>query len=98
MLDLITEQTIASTAFIDMVSAPPDPDPRIIAVRDRVARVLESGLPEARRVGHVRADVTVDDLVLAVGVLAGLLARIPAPERAGTAERVWGLLRGGIES
>ncbi|GAA3041277.1 helix-turn-helix domain-containing protein [Streptosporangium longisporum] len=97
VLDLLTEQTIASTAFINMVSVPPEPDPRIIEVRDRVARVLESRLPEARRAGHIRADMTADDLVLAVGMLAGLLARIPAAERAQAAEQMWRLLRRGIE-
>ncbi|MEU8248866.1 helix-turn-helix domain-containing protein [Nonomuraea sp. NPDC048916] len=97
VLALITEQTIASTAFINMVSAPPRPDPRIVEVRDRVARLLEGRLSEARRAGRVRADMTADDLVMAVGMLASLLANIPAAERPETAERMWRLLRSGIE-
>ncbi|GAA3315478.1 TetR/AcrR family transcriptional regulator [Nonomuraea dietziae] len=98
VLDLITEQTIASTAFIDMVSVPPmDPDPRLIQVRDRVAKLLAGALPEARRAGRVREDLGPDDLVLAVGMLAGVLAKTPAPDRRETAERVWTLLRRGLE-
>lgn len=97
MLALLTEQTIASTAFIDMVSVPSAGDLRVVEVRDRVAGLLAGTLAEARRAGRLREDVTADDLVLAVGMLAGLLARLPAAERRTTAERVWALLRHGIE-
>ncbi|MEU0481043.1 helix-turn-helix domain-containing protein [Streptosporangium sp. NPDC006013] len=97
MLALLTEQTIASTAFIDMVSVPAAGDLRVVEVRDRVADLLAGTLAEARRAGELREDVTADDLVLAVGMLAGLLARLPASERRTTAERVWTLLRHGIE-
>ncbi|MEV4174296.1 helix-turn-helix domain-containing protein [Nonomuraea sp. NPDC049709] len=97
VLTVITEQTIASTAFITMVSVPDRPDPRIIEVRDRVARVLEGKLPQARAAGRVRADVTADDLVLVVGMLASLLSKLPAPERVATAGRLWDLLRRGID-
>ncbi|GIH98400.1 TetR/AcrR family transcriptional regulator [Planobispora takensis] len=98
VLNLITEQTVASTAFITMVSVPPRPDPRIVEVRDRVARVLESVLPEARRTGRVRADITAEDLVLAVGMVAVLLSNLPASERTETTDRMWKLLRHGIEA
>ncbi|MEV0592909.1 helix-turn-helix domain-containing protein [Nonomuraea cavernae] len=97
VLALITEQTIASTAFVTVVSTPSHPDPRVIVLRDRVARLLEGGLAEARDAGRVRADVTAEDLVLAVGMLASLLANLPAAERPETARRMWRLLRGGIE-
>ncbi|MEU6714573.1 helix-turn-helix domain-containing protein [Nonomuraea sp. NPDC046802] len=94
MMALITEQAIASTAFIDMVSAK---DPRIMALRDQVAALLEGGLAEARAAGRVHDHVTTDDLVTAVGMIAGLLAKIPAELRRETAERAWLLLRKGIE-
>jgi len=96
VLDLITEQTIASAAFIDMVSMPTDPDPRILEVRDRVASLLY-GLLDADRRGGVRADLTAEDLVLVVGMLAGVLAKTAAPDRREAAGRVWALLRRGIE-
>lgn len=99
VLALMTEQTLASTAFIDMVGTPPlDPDSRIVGLRRRVASLLAGPLSDPRRAGGIRADVTADDLVLVVGMLAGVIAKIPAPERRGTADRVWALLRKGIEA
>lgn len=97
VLALMTEQTIASTAFIDMVSATPA-DPRVLRVRDRVAALLDGPLAEARRAGRVRADATVDDLVLAVAMIAGVLSKYPAAVRRQTAERAWTLLRSGLDS
>ncbi|GAA3814453.1 TetR/AcrR family transcriptional regulator [Sphaerisporangium flaviroseum] len=98
VLALMTEQTIASTAFVDMVTTLPiDPDHRILGVRDRVVNLLASMLPDARRAGAVRADVTADDLVLLISMLAAALARTPPPDRRRAAERVWDLLRRGIE-
>ncbi|MFG1706251.1 TetR family transcriptional regulator [Nonomuraea sp. M3C6] len=97
VLALMTEQTIASTAFIEMVSVLPA-DPRIIAVRDRVADLLTGALSRAQRAGRVRAGVTAEDLVLAVGMLAGVLAKKPAPARRVAAARVWTLLRKGIDA
>ncbi|MEU6413334.1 TetR family transcriptional regulator [Microbispora sp. NPDC046933] len=97
VLALIREQTIASTAFIEMVSAYAD-DPRIIAVRDRVAKVLDGKLTEARRAGHVRADLTTDDLILAVGMFAAVLTMRPAPARRVAAARAWALLRRGMDA
>ncbi|AQZ61391.1 Transcriptional regulator, TetR family [[Actinomadura] parvosata subsp. kistnae] len=98
VLALVTEQAVAQTTFVTMVSLPPQPDPRILAVRDRLARLLESGLAEAQRAGRVRAEVSTDDLVLAVGMLALMLTEVPADERTRTAERIWRLLRHGIET
>ncbi|KAB8180443.1 TetR/AcrR family transcriptional regulator [Microbispora catharanthi] len=97
LLTLITEQTIASTAFIEMVSAYGD-DLRIIAVRDRVAKVLDGKLAEARRVGHVRADLATEDLILAVGMFAAVLTMRPAPARRVAAARAWALLRKGMDA
>ncbi|WP_051864528.1 hypothetical protein [Streptosporangium roseum] len=97
VLALITEQAIASTAFIDMVSVPPA-DARIIAIRDRVAVLLADLLSEAQRTGRVRRDLTTEDLVLAVGMLAGVLAERSAPARRVAAARVWALRRRGMDA
>ncbi|MEV1177799.1 TetR family transcriptional regulator [Nonomuraea sp. NPDC049784] len=97
VLALIIEQTIASTAFIDMVSVSPA-DPRIIAVHHRVADVLAGKLTEARRAGRVRADLTAEDVVLAVGMLAAVIAKRPAPARRVAAARAWTLLRRGLNA
>lgn len=97
VLALVTEQAIASTAFIDMVTAFRD-DPRMVAVGDRVAGLLGTKLEEARRDGHVRPDLTAEDLVLAVGMLAAVLAHRPAPARRVAAARAWALLRRGMDA
>ncbi|GAA3204866.1 SbtR family transcriptional regulator [Nonomuraea helvata] len=54
-------------------------------------------LPAARRAGAVRDDITAEDLVLVVGMLAGVLAKTPAPRRRVVAGRAWALLRTGME-
>lgn len=97
VLALITEQTIRSTAFIDMVGAS-TADPRLLAVRDRVARVLAGPLAEAQAAGRVRAGLTADDLLLVVAMLAGVLAKRPAPARRVAAARTWDLLRHGLDA
>ncbi|MCF6469664.1 TetR/AcrR family transcriptional regulator [Nonomuraea sp. MG754425] len=97
VLALITEQTVASTAFIAMVSVPARPDPRLRALRERVSGLLDSRLPAARLAGLVRADLTVDDLMTAVGMIAGVVSRVPAADRVATAERLWSLLHRGID-
>jgi AcrR family transcriptional regulator len=98
VLELLTEQAIASTAFVTMVSVPARPDPRLLALRDRVSRQLEGGLERARSEGRVRGDVTADDLVLAVGMIAGVLSKVPAADRVAAARRLWKLLREGIDA
>ncbi|WP_326822588.1 helix-turn-helix domain-containing protein [Streptosporangium sp. NBC_01756] len=97
VLALITEQTIASTAFIDMVSGIPA-DARVIAIRERVAGLLAGLLSEARSAGRVRQDLTTEDLVLAVGMLAGVLAKRSALARRVAAAQVWALLRKGMDA
>ncbi|GAA3447585.1 TetR/AcrR family transcriptional regulator [Planomonospora venezuelensis] len=95
MLALMTEQMIASTAFVDMVSAFPA-DPRILRVGDRVTELLDGLLAQARQAGRIRADVTAGDLMLAIGMVAGILAKKPAAARRETAGLAWRLLRAGI--
>ncbi|MFD2354258.1 TetR/AcrR family transcriptional regulator [Nonomuraea ferruginea] len=60
LLALITEQAIASTAFVAMVTVPPQPDERILELRERVAELLAARLPAARDAGRVRDGVTAE--------------------------------------
>ncbi|NUT38621.1 MAG: TetR/AcrR family transcriptional regulator [Thermoactinospora sp.] len=95
VLDLVTRQTIDSTAFIDMVRAETH-DTRIADIRDRVEALLTAPLAQAQEAGRMRADLTPGDLMLAIGMLAGILAKLPAPDRRRTAEQAWHLLRVGL--
>jgi AcrR family transcriptional regulator len=97
VLALITEQIIGTTAFIDMVDAN-TADARAMAMRDRVGKVLAGKLAEAQRSGKVCADLEGEDLLLAVSMLAGVLAKRPAPARRVAAARVWSLLRRGMDA
>ncbi|MFG1943871.1 TetR family transcriptional regulator [Nonomuraea sp. NPDC048826] len=93
LFERIIEQTVACAAFLDMVTSA---DPRMAAVGVRVTRLLAGRLEQARRDGTVRADVTPDDLLLVVGMLAGVLIRAPAESRPAVARHSWALLRRSI--
>lgn len=93
LFDRIIEQTLASAAFLDLVTSSEE---RMAAVGERVTRLLAGRLERARAEGQVRADVTPDDLLLVIAMLAGVLSRAPAGARAETAARAWTLLRRAI--
>ncbi len=95
LLAAITRQTIESVAFVDIVTASPA-DPRLEAVSDRVRATLDGALAQAHRARTIRRSVTVDDIMLAVGMVAALVAKTPAGDRGPTAERAWVLLRQGL--
>ena len=95
LLALITAQTAASVAFIDMLHAA-DEDRRLLDVVSRVRALLEGKLEAAQRDGAIRATVTPDDLLLAVRMVAGLLAKSVPAERRDLAERAWAMLRPAI--
>ncbi|MGW0202906.1 TetR family transcriptional regulator, partial [Nonomuraea sp. NPDC003201] len=73
VLALTTDQAIASTAFIAMVSAT---DPRIMSLRYQVEALLEGPLARAREAGRVREHVTAEDLVTALGMIAAIATEL----------------------
>ncbi|MBL0887985.1 TetR/AcrR family transcriptional regulator [Myceligenerans indicum] len=94
LLGQVTRHAIDSVVVIDIVSATPDtpPDPRLMELRGRVASALGSRLPDAVATGSAPAGTTVDDVLLAVELVATALTRRPAAERADYAARAWKLL------
>lgn len=92
MLTLITDKTIESVAFVEMVTSAID-DPRMTAVVARVRAALAVPLRDARRSGKVRASVGTDELMLAVSMVAALVAKVSVDTRRETAARAWKLLR-----
>jgi len=90
-LRVITEQAIVSTAFFEMIRAE-RPDAEDEALRLRVTTILDAQLPLARRDGAVPAGITTDDILLAVAMLSGALAKAPRADRPQVAVRVWSLL------
>jgi AcrR family transcriptional regulator len=96
-LALITDQAISGTAFLDMLSGHAD-DPRIVPVADRVTEVLAGKLPAGKQAGAWQAWVTADDLLTAVSMVSGHIARTAAGDRRAAADRAWTLLGRGLRS
>ena len=91
LLAAITRQMIDSVAFVDLVTGT-DVDPRLDAIYDRVRTALAGVVERARRTGTLRRAVTVDDVMLAIGLIASLVAKVAEAERQSTAESAWALL------
>ncbi|GID93162.1 TetR/AcrR family transcriptional regulator [Amorphoplanes digitatis] len=88
---VLTRQMIDSVAFVDIVTGA-DRDSRLEAIHDRVRSALAGAVDQARRAGVLRPVVTVDEVMLAVGLIASLVAKVGEAERRATAEAAWSLL------
>jgi AcrR family transcriptional regulator len=95
LLEAITRQTIDSVAFVDIVVAG-DTEPRLDVIVERVRAALVGPVEQARRAGAVREAVTIDDVMLAVGMVAGMVAKVAVAERRATADAAWSLLDRGL--
>jgi hypothetical protein len=62
-------------------------------VTDRVRAVLADALGEAQRAGRIRRSLRTEDVMLAVGMVAALVAKVPSADRRATADASWVLLR-----
>ncbi|GAA1739264.1 helix-turn-helix domain-containing protein [Luedemannella helvata] len=91
MLATITRMVINSVAFVDLVMAG-GAEPRLDAINERVRATLAGPLAAARRAGRIRESVGLDDLMLAIGMIAAIVARTPAADRRATADSGWALL------
>ena len=91
LLARITDQTIASIAFVDIITAG-EADARLARVTDRVRAVLADALAEARGAGRVRGSLCTEDVMLAIGMVAAVIAKVPAADRRATADASWALL------
>ena len=88
---VLTRQMIDSVAFVDIVTSA-DRDPQLTAIHDRVRSALVGVVDQARQAGVLRPAVTVDEVMLAVGMIASLVAKVAEPERRTTADAAWSLL------
>jgi AcrR family transcriptional regulator len=91
-LELLTEQAIASAAFMDMLSGHTG-DPRVASVAERVTAIFACKLPGAQAAGRFGFHVQPADLLMCAGMVSGVIAKTPGPMRREIAERAWGLLR-----
>lgn len=82
-LDLVADQAIVSTAFIELLSADLS-DPRVVHIGTRYREVVELLLE--RRAGEA-AGIDVDDVLLATEMLAAAISRSRPEERAAASAR-----------
>jgi len=91
VLAMITDQAIASQAFIHIITE--SNDPRIeTQLGGRVRGVLAPKLDAARAAGSIRPNATVDEVELAILMVTGAIASTPAAQRREVAEQCWRLV------
>lgn len=90
LLDRVIEQALVSTAFIDMITAHPH-DPRVAHLGDRLRSVVERIVSREKDAGRLGDRVAVEDVVLAISMLASVLARSEPDERRDIGRRAWAL-------
>ncbi|MCR2800110.1 MULTISPECIES: TetR/AcrR family transcriptional regulator [unclassified Microbacterium] len=86
LFDVIVDQAVVSTALIDLMVRNRH-DAHVVALGDRFRQVVDRLLVRERQAGHVGAHVDTADIMLAVGMLAGELARTDEADRADVAVR-----------
>jgi AcrR family transcriptional regulator len=91
LLAAITRQMVDSVAFVDILTAG-DVNPQLEAIHGRVRATLAGAVAEAGRTGVISTAVTVDDVMLAIGMVASLVAKVPEAQRRTTARAAWSLL------
>lgn len=90
LLDAIIAQALVSTAMIDMITADLD-DPRVQHLQTRIEDVVDVIVQRERAAQRIGANVETADVLLAISMLAGVVARTPADRRDAVAHQAWSL-------
>lgn len=90
LLDRVIEQALVSTAFIDVITAHPH-DPRVAPLGERLRDLVERIVRREKSAGRLGHHVDVDDVVLAISMLASVLARSDPDQRQDVGRRAWAL-------
>ncbi|UIP57215.1 TetR/AcrR family transcriptional regulator [Agromyces marinus] len=91
LLEGVIRQAVVSTALIDLITANPD-DPRVVELGARVRAIASQAVAHERAAGRFGEHADVDDVLLAISMVAGVLTRTEPDARAVTARRAWDLL------
>lgn len=91
LLDAIIGQVVVSTALIDLIWRNRH-DERVTHLNERLARIAATVLTREQAAGRIGAHVEVADVLLAITMLADVISRADAEERADVARRAWSLL------
>ncbi|WP_371029700.1 TetR/AcrR family transcriptional regulator [Pseudoclavibacter sp. JSM 162008] len=86
LLDLIVQQMLVSVGLIQLTLTDVG-DAHGSTVRDRMLTVLDIALPRERSAGRVGSDISAEDVLLLLSMLAGVLPRTPRGEREALARR-----------
>lgn len=89
-IDHIIEQTLVSTALIDLVRSTID-DERVDHLGVRLRSVAVEVVAREKARGTIAHTVAVDDVILAVSMLAGVIALTRPDDRREVAHRAWAL-------
>lgn len=92
LLDRVVSQAVASTAFIELITADLH-DPRVVPLGERFAGVVTRLVARERASGHIGAHVEPEDVAMATGMLATELARADPEQRPEVARRARALFR-----
>jgi AcrR family transcriptional regulator len=95
-LDLVADQVIVSTAFVELLTDGPDAT-RVVGLGERYRDVVTRLLERQQEAGEA-ASVELEDVLLATEMLAFVLARTPPERRADVAVRARRLLRGAFRT
>lgn len=91
--DLVTHQTEGTGAFLELIGAE-HADDRLAVFEARLRAVFEAKL--AHDDGLLGPSATLDDLMLAVGMIAGMVGRAPRESRHEVASAAWELVQRGL--
>lgn len=86
LLELIVQQMLVSVGLIQLTLTD-TADAHGASVRDRMLAVLGTALARDRPAGRVSDDISAEDVLLLLSMLAGVLPRTPRDEREGVARR-----------
>lgn len=90
LLDAIIAQALVSTTMIEMITADLD-DPRVQHLETRIEDVVDTIVQRERAAGRIGENVETADVLLAISMLAGVVARTPPERRDAVARRAWAL-------
>ncbi|WP_062291298.1 TetR/AcrR family transcriptional regulator [Demequina phytophila] len=94
LIHLVTRQLEGNAAVITYFAR--EEDPALRTLEDRVAATLAPKVATAHEDGTLAPATTVEDVVLAIGMIAALVARVPADTRHARVEAAWALLTRGL--
>jgi len=86
LLDLVADQAVVSTAFIELISAQPE-EPRVLHLGTRYRDIVASLVERRQSTGAEASVLDVDDVLLATEMLAHAISRSTPESRADAAAR-----------